>query len=139
MMAMAIRIGVLSAVMAVYMSVAFRGIEYDFMETGPALLGFFITFTILTVIAALIYKVKNQPDSDTLSAFSFRVWLITAPLVTIGWLVFYAQDVAAAGEFRDNIILGGVIMAVMVGVLNFVLAYAISYGIEYFKPKRRRT
>ena len=139
MMAMAIRIGVLSAVMAVYMSVAFRGIEYDIMETGPALLGFLVAFTICTIIAALIYKMKNQPDSEQLSAFAFRVWLITAPLVAIGWMVFYAQDVAAAGEFRDNVILGGVIMAVMVGILNFALTYVISYGSDYFKPKRRRT
>jgi len=139
MMAMAIRIGVISAAMAVYMGVAFRGVEYDVLETGPALLGFFVAFTICTVIATLLYKMKNQPDSEQLSAFAFRIWLVTASLVAIGWLVFYAQDVAAAGEFRDNVILGGVIMAVMVGILNFVLSYVISYGIDYFKPKRRRT
>lgn len=139
MMAMAIRISVLSAVMSVYMGVAFRGIEYDPVEMAPALIGFFITFTICTIIATAIYKMKNQPDSEILSAFAFRVWLITASLVSVGWLIFYAQDVAAAGEFRDNIIIGGIIMAVMVGILNFVLSYVISFGIDYFKLKRRRT
>ena len=135
----AIRIGVLSVVMAIYMGWAFRGIEYDVMETGPALLGFFVAFTICTLIAAVLYRLKNQPDSETLDRFTFRVWLVTATLVAVGWLFYYAQDPAAAGEFRDNIIVGGVILAVIVGVLNFVLTLVIDRGIEYLMPKRRRT
>ena len=135
----AIRIGVLSVVMAIYMGWAFRGIEYDVMETGPALLGFFIAFTICTLIAAALYRLMKRPDSDTLARFAFRVWVVTAALVTVGWLFYYAQDPAAAGEFRDNIIVGGVILAVIVGVLNFVLTLVVDRGIDYLMPKRRRT
>lgn len=135
----AIRIGVLSVVMAVYMGWAFRGIEYDVMETGPALLGFFVAFTICTLIAAVVYRAMSQPEPEALARFAFRVWVVTAALVTVGWLFYYAQDPAAAGEFRDNIIVGGVILAVVVGVLNFVLTLAIDRGIDYLMPKRRRT
>lgn len=123
--------------MAVYMGWAFRGIEYEIQEAAPALLGFVIAFMLGALIATPIYRLKSGPDAAALERFAFRVWAVTATLVAIGWMVFYARDAAAAGEFRDNVIIGGVIMAVLVTVLNFVLAYALDMGIGYFMPKRR--
>jgi hypothetical protein len=134
-----IRIGILSAIMAGYMGWAFRGIEYDVMETGPALIGYFIGFTLIALIAALIYKSRSKPESAALEKFTFRTWLVSVVVVALGWMIYYSQDPAAAGEFRDNIIVGGLIMAALVGVLNFALAYAVDFGINYLKPKRRRT
>lgn len=125
--------------MAIYMGWAFRGIEYEIQEAGIALLGFFIAFMIGTLVATPIYRLKSKPDTAALERFAFRVWAVTASLVAIGWMVFYAQDAAAAGEFRDNVIIGGVIMAVLVTVLNFVLAYALDRSLTYLTPKRRRT
>jgi len=125
--------------MAVYIGWAFRGIEYEIQEAGIALLGFFVAFMIGTLIATPIYRLKSGPDAAALERFAFRVWAVTASLVAIGWMVFYAQDTAAAGEFRDNVIIGGAILAVLVTVLNFVLAYALDIGLTYLTPKRRRT
>ncbi len=134
MTTIAIRIAVLSAAMAVYMGYAFRGIEYDAMETGPALLGYFLSFTILTIIAVPLYKLKSHPDEKTLTAFAFRFWAVTATIVTIALLVYASTDVASAGKYRDNIIIGGIIMAVMVVALN----YALIYASQFLMTKRQR-
>jgi len=123
MTTIAIRIAVLSAAMAVYMGYAFRGIEYDAMETGPALLGYFLSFTLLTIIAVPLYKLKNHPDEQSLTTFAFRFWAVTATVVTIALLIYSSTDVAAAGKYRDNVIVGGIIMAVMVVALNYALIF----------------
>jgi len=123
-MIIAIRIGVLSVAMALYMTWAFRGIEYDVLESGPAALEYFISFMICAVIAVPVYRMIKKPDNDALAAFAFRIWLVTATLVTIGWLIYFSQDVASQGEFRNNLIVGAIIMAVMVAVLNYALIIA---------------
>ena len=133
------RIGILSFIMSIYMCWAFRGIEYDVMEILPAVVGFFLAFTICAIIAGALYNLMKKPDEEALYKFIFLVWAASASVVTVGWLIFYAQDTAAAGEFRDNVIIGGVIMAVMVGILNYAVAYALSHGMNYLKPKRRQS
>jgi len=134
MTTIAIRIAVLSAVMAVYIGVAFRGIEYDPMEAGPSLLVYFLAFTIWTLIAVPLYKMKANPDEASLVSFTFRFWAITATIVSIGIIVYSQTDVASAGEFRDNVIVGAIIMAVMVVALN----YALIFGMRSLESKRRR-
>jgi len=134
MTTIAIRIAVLSAVMAVYMGVAFRGIEYDPMEAGPSLLIYFIAFTIWTLIAVPLYKMKAHPDEDKLVSFTFRFWAVTAAVVAIGMMIYSQTDVASAGSFRDNVIVGAIIMAVMVVALNYVLIIAL----RNLQSKRRR-
>jgi len=134
MTTIAIRIAVLSAVMAVYIGVAFRGIEYDPMEAGPSLLVYFLAFTIWTLIAVPLYKMKANPDEASLVSFTFRFWAITATIVSIGIIVYSQTDVASAGEFRDNVIVGAIIMPVMVVALN----YALIFGMRSLESKRRR-
>ena len=134
MTAIVIRIAVLSVAMAVYTGFAFRGIEYDPIEAGPSLLGYFLAFTILTMIAVPLYKMKSQPDEPTLAAFTFRFWSITAALAAIGIIIYSSTDVASAGEFRDNLIVGTIIMAVMVVALN----YAVIFALRNLESKRRR-
>jgi len=134
MTTIAIRIAVLSAVMAVYIGVAFRGIEYDPMEAVPSLLVYFLAFTIWTLIAVPLYKMKANPDEASLVSFTFRFWAITATIVSIGIIVYSQTDVASAGEFRDNVIVGAIIMAVMVVALN----YALIFGMRSLESKRRR-
>ncbi len=123
-MIMAIRIGVLSIAMALYMTWAFRGIENNPLEAGPAVLEYFISFMICAVIAVPVYRMIRKPDGDALSAFAFRVWLVTATLVAIGWLIYFSQNLASQGEFTNNMIVGAVIMAAMVAVLNYLLILA---------------
>lgn len=125
MTTIAIRIAVLSAAMAVYMGLAFRGIEYDPIEAGPSLLGYFLAFTILTLIAVPLYKMKTHPDEESLTSFTFRFWAISAAIVAIGMIFYSTTDVASAGEFRDNVIVGAIIMAVMVVALNYALIIAL--------------
>ncbi len=132
----AIRIAVLSAVMAVYMGVAFRGIEYDAMETGPALLIYFLAFTIWTLIAVPLYRMKVQPDEQTLKSFTFRFWAVSAAIATIGLIIYSTTDIASAGKFRDDVIVGGIIMAVIVAALNYVLTIALR-SLESKKRKIR--
>jgi len=123
-MIMVIRIGVLSIAMALYMTWAFRGIENNPLEAGPAVLEYFISFMICAVIAVPAYRMIKKPDDDALSAFAFRIWLVTATLVAIGWLVYFSQNLASQGEFTNNMIVGAVIMAVMVAVLNYLVILA---------------
>ncbi len=134
MTSIVIRIAVLSAAMAVYMGVAFRGIEYDALEAGPSLLGYFLAFTIWTLIAVPLYKMKNHPDEKSLTTFAFRFWAITAAVVAIGMVIYSQTDVASAGAFRDQPIVGAIIMAVMVVILN----YALIFAMRSLEPKRRR-
>jgi len=134
MMTIAIRIAVLSAVMAIYMGLAFRGIEYDPLEAAPSLLIYFLAFTIWTIIAVPLYKMKAQPDEAALGAFAFRFWAITATIVTIGMIIYSQTDVASAGKFRYNVIVGTLIMIVMMVGLNYILAAAL----QNLKSKRRR-
>jgi hypothetical protein len=54
--------------------------------------------------------------------------------VTIGWLVFFAQDPAAAGFFRDNILIGAAILIVVVAAANF----AVTQVLAYLAPKRNK-
>ena len=134
MTSIVIRIAVLSAVMAIYMGYAFRGIEYDPVEAGPSLLAHFLAFTILTLIAVPLYKMKTHPDEAALGAFTFRFWAVTATIVSIVMIVYSSMDVASAGEYRDNVIVGAIIMAVMIVALNFVLKYSL----HKLLSKRRR-
>ncbi|MAF82546.1 MAG: hypothetical protein QGH93_03415 [Gammaproteobacteria bacterium] len=134
MTTIAIRIVILSAVMAVYIGVAFRGVEYDPLETGPALLGYFLAFTIWTLIAAPLYKIKTQADEASLATFTFRCWAITATLATCVIIFYSMTDIASAGEFRDNIIVGTILMAVIVVALN----YALIIALRSLLSKRRR-
>jgi NhaP-type Na+/H+ or K+/H+ antiporter len=129
-----IRIAVLSAVMAIYMGFAFRGIEYDPLEAGPSLLAHFFAFIILTLIAVPLYKMKTHPDEATLGAFAFRFWAITAGIVSLAMIIYSSTDVASAGEFRDNLIVGTIIMLVMVVALN----YALVIVLKNLLSKRRR-
>jgi len=133
-MAVASRIGVLSAVMAVYMVWAFRGLEYDIAESGPALLGLFVTFTVLAIIAAPILRRKAAGDAAAPGGeLIYRFWIVSAAVIAVGWLIYYANDAAAAGEFRDNVIVGGLILAALVVVIHFVLLRVEAY----LAPKRR--
>jgi hypothetical protein len=134
MTSLAIRIAILSAAMAVYMGVAFRGIEYDALEAGPSLLGYFIAFTIWTLIAVPLYKMKTHPDEKSLATFTFRFWAITAALATIGMMIYSQTDVASAGMFRDNVIVGAIVMVAMVVILN----YALIFALRSLESKRRR-
>ena len=129
-----IRIAVLSAVMAIYMGYAFRGIEYDPVEAGPSLLAHFLAFTILTLIAVPLYKMKAKPDEAALGSFAFRFWAITATIISLAMIVYSSTDVASAGEYRDNIIVGTIIMLVMVVALN----YALIFAMQKLLSKRRR-
>ncbi len=130
-----IRIAVLSAVMAIYMGFAFRGIEYDPIEAGPSLLAHFFAFTILTLIAVPLYKMKAHPDEAALGTFAFRFWAVTASIVTLAMIIYSSTDIASAGEFRDNLIVGTLIMVVMVVALNYALAAAL----KNLLSKRRRS
>ncbi len=134
MTAIAIRIAVLSAAMAVYMGVGFRGLEYDPMEAGPSLLGYFLAFTIWTLIAVPLYKMKTRPDEESLASFTFRFWAVSATVVTIVLLIYSSMDIASAGQFRDNMIVGAIIMAVMVVALNYLLIVIL----RNLLSKRRR-
>ncbi|HJP38175.1 MAG: hypothetical protein QF483_02545 [Gammaproteobacteria bacterium] len=130
----AIRITILSAVMAAYIGVAFRGIEYDPMEAGPSLLAYFLVIIIWTLIAVPLYKIKTRADDEVLAAFAFRCWAITATLATLGIIIFSAMDIASAGEFRDSPIIGTILMGVMVVALN----YALTFVLQNLLSKRRR-
>ncbi len=129
-----IRITSLSLIMSIYMVWAFRGVEYDPQEAIGALLVFLGGFLVLTVIAVPIYKMTGSKAGGTLAEFAFRCWLVTATLVTIGWLVFFAQDPAAAGFFRDNILIGAAILIVVVAAANF----AVTQFLAYLTPKRKK-
>lgn len=132
-MQVAARILGLSLVMSVYMVWAFRGVEYDPQEAVVALLEFLGGFLVLTAVAVPIYKMTRGKAGGNISEFAFRFWMITATLVTFGWLVFFAQDPAAAGYFRDNILIGVAIFIVVVLATNFVLNRVFAY----LAPKRR--
>ena len=134
MTSLVIRIAVLSATMAIYMGVAFRGIEYDPIEAAPSLLVYFLAFTIWTIIAVPLYKMKTQPDEAALGSFAFRTWAITATIVAIGMIIYSATDIASAGKFRDSVIVGTIIMAVMIVALNYILTIAL----KSLLSKRRR-
>lgn len=66
--------------------------------------------------------------------FAFRCWMITAALVASGWLVFFARDPAAAGFFRDNILIGAAILIVLVFAANFILTQVFAY----LAPQRKK-
>ncbi|MFQ5609576.1 MAG: hypothetical protein ACE5G3_02170 [Gammaproteobacteria bacterium] len=132
-MAIAIRIGVLSLAAAVYMAWAFRGIEYEVMETLPALLELFLAFMVPTLVAVPVYRKTGTRDDAQVARFAFIFWLGAAAVVAAGWLILFGVDAAAAGYFRDNIILGVIGLIALVAVANF----AVVRGLDYFAPKRR--
>lgn len=133
-MLVAARIILLSLVMSIYMVWAFRGVEYDPQEAVGALLVFLVGFLVLPAIAVPVYKMTWGKAADNTPDFAFRCWMITAALVAIGWLVFFAQDPAAAGFFRDNILIGAVILIVLVAAANFVLSRVF----DYLAPKGKK-
>jgi hypothetical protein len=132
-MLVTIRIIGLSLVMSIYMMWAFRGIEYDPQESVGALLLFLGGYLILTAVAVPVYQMTKGKSGGDTASFAFRFWLISVTAVTIAWLTFFWQDPAAAGFFRDNIIVGAVILPVLVAAANF----AIVQGFTYLAPKRR--
>ncbi len=132
-MLVTIRIIGLSLVMSIYMIWAFRGVEYDPQESIGALLLFLGGYLILTAVAVPIYQMTRGKSGGDTAGFAFRFWLISAAAVTIAWLVFFWQDPAAAGFFRDSIIVGAVILPVLVAAAN----YAIIQGFTYLAPKRK--
>ena len=132
-MLIAIRIIGLSLIMSVYMIWAFRGVEYDPLESISALLLFLGGYLILTAVAVPIYQMTKGKSGGDTTGFALRFWLISAAAVTIAWLAFFWQDPAAAGFFRDNIIIGAVILPVLVAAANF----AFLQGIAYLAPKRK--
>jgi hypothetical protein len=131
-MAIAIRTGILSLATALYMTWAFRGIEYDVIETAPALLGLTLALWIATIIGVPIYMKRGQHDDAQVARFAFIFWAVTAGIVAMGWLLIYGRDPAAAGEFRDNLIVGVIVLIVFVAVVNFGVVRVL----DYFSPKR---
>jgi hypothetical protein len=132
-MAIAIRTGILSVATALYMIWGFRGVEYDVVEIAPPLLGMTLALWIATIIGLPVYMKLGQRDDTEITRFGFRLWLVTAAIVAIGWLLLYGLDPAAAGEFRDNIIMGVIGLIVFVAVVNFGVVRAL----QYFGPRRR--
>lgn len=128
-----IRIIALSLVMSVYMLWAFRGIETDPQESIGALLVFLGGFLVLTAVAAPVYQLTKGKSGGDTAGFAFRFWLISAAAVTVAWLVFFWQDTAAAGFFRDSVIIGAVILPVLVAAANYVLTQVFAY----LAPKRK--
>ena len=133
-MTIAIRIGVLSLAAAIYMTWAFRGIENEFMESAPAMLQILLAYAIPTLIAVPVYRKMGERDEAQVAGFAFIFWLAAAAVVTAGWMMLFGLDAAAAGYFRDNIIVGLIGLAVLVPVVNFGLTRAFMY----YAPKRRR-
>ena len=132
-MATAIRIGVLSIVTAVYIMWAFRGLEYDLLEVGPPLLELLAALIIPTAVAVPVYNKLGQRDSAQTARFAVLFWFASTAVITVGWLILFGRDAAAAGNFRDNIIIGVVILVALIAALNF----AITPVLKYFEPKRR--
>ena len=126
-MQIVLRIIVLSIVMGAYFIWAFRGIENHPVESVPALLGLLAGFLAPTAIGMGLYAATTGRGRQDLPALAFRAWLVTAGVVAIGWLVFYAQDPAAAGFFRDNVLVGGLVLAALMVALNFGLLRALDY------------
>lgn len=119
--------------MAVYMGWAFRGIEYEALEAGPALLGLFLAFLVPTVIAVPVYNKLGPREAAQTARFAFGFWAVSAGVVALTWLFAFGRDAAAAGYFRDNIIVGLIGLIVLVAALNFALIPTL----RYFAPKRR--
>ena len=113
-----IRIISLSLIMSIYMVWAFRGVESDPQEAISALLMFLGGFLVLTVVAVPIYKMTGSKVGGTLAEFTFRCWLVTATLVTIGWLVFFAQF----AQIHDALLL------IQIETLLLYVEYSISLG-----------
>jgi len=132
-MATMIRIGILSVAAAVYMGWAFRGIEYEALEAAPALLGLFLAFLIPTLVATPVYKKLGERSDAQVTRFTLGCWMACAAAVVLVWLVAFGRDAAAAGYFRDNLIVGIIGLVVLVVVLNFALQPIL----QYFAPKRR--
>lgn len=132
-MATAIRIGVLSIATGVYIMWAFRGLEYDLLEVGPPLLQLVAAFIVPTAIAVPVYQKLGQHDAAQVARFAFLFWLASTAVITVGYLILFGRDAAAAGYFRDNLIIGVVGLIALIAVLNFVLIRVLGY----FAPKRR--
>ena len=132
-MLVTIRIIGLSLVMSIYMMWAFRGIEYDLRESIAPLLLFLGGYLILTAVAVPVYQMTKGKSGGDTAGFAFLFWLVSVTAITIAWLAFFWQDPAAAGFFRDNIIVGAIILPVLVAAANFVIVQ----GFTYLAPKRR--
>lgn len=122
-----IRIAVLSLVMGVYMIWAFRGIENAPVEAASALLELVLSFLVLTVIGVPIYARLKHVTGAGLVELTFRWWLVTAILVTVGWLVIYSRDLASEGYFSSNLAVGAIGLAILVAVANYLLVKAGGY------------
>lgn len=131
-MLIATRIIILSLVLSVYMVWAFRGVEYDPQEAVSALLGFVGSFLVLTAVAVPIYRMTRGKAGGNVAVFAFRCWLVTAAVVTLVWLVYFSRDTAAAGFFRDNIVVGALALIAVIGGANFALTQCLAY----LAPKR---
>ena len=127
-----IRIVVLSFCMGVYMIWAFRGIEDNPLEAARALLELVSGFLVLTVIGVPIYARWKRVEGAGLAELTFRWWLVTAILVTAGWLVFYSRDLASQGYFSANLMLGTIGLVILVAVANYLL---VKVG-QYLSAKR---
>lgn len=132
-MATVIRIGVLSIATAVYIMWAFRGLEYDLLETGPPLLQLIAALIIPTAIAWPVYSRVGQHDDAQVARFAFLFWLASTAVISVAYVILFGSDAAAAGYFRDNLIVGVVGLIILIGVLNFVTIRVL----DYFAPKRR--
>jgi len=132
-MATMIRIGILSVAAAVYMGWAFRGIEYEALEAAPALLGLLLAFLIPTLIAMPVYKRLGERSDAQMARFALGFWMASGAIVVLIWLVAFGRDAAAAGYFRDNLVVGIVGLIVLVAILNFALTPVL----QYFAPRRR--
>lgn len=132
-MATAIRIGVLSIATAVYIIWAFRGLEYDLLEVGPPLLQLTAALIIPVAVAVPIYSKLAQHDAAQVARFAFLFWLASTVVISVGYLFLYGRDAAAAGYFRDNLIIGVAGLIALIAVANFVVLRIL----DYFAPKRR--
>ena len=132
-MANIIRIVILSVFMALFMVWGFRGVENNPLDAAPAFLGFIAAFLAPGAIGAPAWAATLGKGRGTAGAI-FPAWAVTAALVAIGWLVYYARDIAAGGYFRDNMLVGAVLLA----VLTAVLAIGLGRGLDYLAPQRKR-
>ncbi|CAG0939649.1 hypothetical protein GPROT2_00670 [Gammaproteobacteria bacterium] len=132
-MANIIRIVILSVFMAVFMVWGFRGVENSPLEAVPALIGFIVAFLAPSAIGVPAYAATVGRQRGDTARFAFLFWAASAALVAIGWLLYYASDIAAGGYFRDSMLAGAAILA----VLTAALAFGLGRGLDYLSAGRR--
>jgi len=126
-MPVAIRILVLSVVMSIYDIWAFRGVENNPVETIPAFLEVLATFLAPTALLVPAYAMTLGKGRTDLSRFALTCWMVTAALVALAWLGFYAWDKASGGYFRDHMLVGALLLAALMVAANFGLVRALDY------------